>query len=181
MRRLLLGTLGRLAALAVGGGWLWVAVHVGAGDAAKVTCSLARNSGQDPERVFSAYVARALAPLAPWLRVAVDDGGAEASVLGVVRGRAVQRRGLGCTLVPLGSSLRLVPSALALPRRTRDPSQPWPEGAADPAAPAPPAVVAAIDRSVREPAPPEPGRVRQTTAVLVAQDGRLIAERYAPG
>jgi CubicO group peptidase (beta-lactamase class C family) len=48
-----------LAAVAIGGRWLWIAVHVGAGYAAKVTCSLALNSGQDAAQVFRDYVSRA--------------------------------------------------------------------------------------------------------------------------
>jgi CubicO group peptidase (beta-lactamase class C family) len=174
--------LGLLAAVAVGGRWLWIAVHVGAGYAAKVTCSLALNSGQDATQVVRDYVSREISPLGPVLRVAVSERGAEASALGLVRVRAVHRRGLGCTLLPDGNEARLaLARGLDLPRPTLDPAVPWPDGGAAPAAAASPEVAAAIERAFREPDPPEPNRVRQTRAVVVVQDGHLVAERYAPG
>jgi len=172
---------GLLAIVAVGARWLWIAVHVAAGYAAKVTCSLALNSGQNAAQVFRDYVSLELAPFGPALRVSVSGRGAEASALGLIHVRAVYRRGLGCTLVPDGSEERLaLAQGIDLPRRRLDPAVPWPDGGAGPAAPSP-EVAAAIERAFREPNPPQPGRVRQTTAVVIVQDGRLVAERYAPG
>jgi CubicO group peptidase (beta-lactamase class C family) len=184
MRRLLaLGlALGLLAAAAVGGHWLWIAAHVGAGYAAKVTCSLALNSGQDAAQVFHDYVSREVAPLGPALHMSVSEHGAEASVLGLIRMRAVHRHGLGCTLLPDGNEERVaLPHGIDLPRRRLDPASPWPDGGGAPAAAPPPEIAAAIERAFHEPEPPEPDRVRQTKAVVVVWDGRLIAERYAPG
>jgi CubicO group peptidase (beta-lactamase class C family) len=184
MRRLitLAVTLGLLAAIIVGARWLWIATHVAAGYAAKVTCSLALNSGQDAAQVYRDYVSREIAPLGPVLHVAVSDQDTEASALGLLRVRAVYRRGLGCTLLPDGSKdgMRL-PHGVDLPRRALDATLPWPDGGAGPAATAPPELAAAIERAFREPEPPDPQRLRQTKAVVVVQDGRLIAERYAPG
>jgi hypothetical protein len=96
---------GLLAIVAVGARWLWIAVHVAAGYAAKVTCSLALNSGQNAAQVFRDYVSLELAPLGPALRVSVSGRGAEASALGLIHVRAVYRRGLGCTLVPAKNSI----------------------------------------------------------------------------
>ena len=171
-----------LAALVVGGRWLWIALHVGAGYAAKVTCSLALNSGQSPEEVLRDYVSHEIAPLGQLLRVEISRQGAEASALGLIHVRAAYRRGLGCTLLPVGSSLP-VPFAdgLDLPRRTPDPSLPWPDGAGGVEGSTAPAVAAAIDRAFREADRVEPSRLRQTKAVVVVHDGKLIAERYAPG
>jgi hypothetical protein len=84
---------------------LWIAVHVAAGYAAKVTCSLALNSGQNAAQVFRDYVSLEIAPLGPALRVSVSERGAEASALGLIHVRAVYRRGLGCTLVPAKNSI----------------------------------------------------------------------------
>lgn len=173
--------LGLVVAVAVGARWLWVAVHVGAGYAAKVTCSLALNSGQDPAEVFREYVSRELSPLGPALRVTVSDHGAEATAAGLVRMRAVYRRGLGCALLPDGSEPPALRGEVGLPRRTLDPALPWPEGSSGPTTAPSPEVAAAIERAFREPDPPKPNRIRQTKAVVVVQDGRLIAERYAPG
>jgi CubicO group peptidase (beta-lactamase class C family) len=173
--------LGLLAAAAVGGRWLWIAVRVGAGYAAKVTCSLALNSGQDASQVFRDYVSRVIAPLGPAVRVLVSQDGVEATALGLVHVRAVHRKGLGCTLLPDGDQALAFPHGIDLPRRALDPAGPWPDGGSGPATAPPPAVAAAIERAFREPEPPEPGRVRQTKGVVIVRDGQLIAERYAPG
>lgn len=178
MKRLLtiVGISALFVALAVGGRWLWIALHVGAGYAAKVTCSLALNSAQDPTAIHREYVSHEITPLGPLLRVSVSDGGARATLFGIEIAHAVYRRGRGCTLLfddgELGSrdeeTHRMVlPSAID-----------WPEvDAAD----ATDAIAAAIDEAFREPEPLDPGRLRQTKAVVVIHDGRLLAERYAPG
>ena len=59
-----------VGALAMGGRWLWVAVHVGAGYAAKVTCSLAHLSSFECG-LIDAYVASEVTPLGPALEVVV--------------------------------------------------------------------------------------------------------------
>ena len=176
MRRLLLVLL--LVGLAYGGRQLWLAASVGTGFATKVICSLALVSGVDAERALRDYVAAEIAPLGPALGVSVAPSGAEGSALGLVRAGAVFRPGLGCTLVR-GAPLARADGVPAR-RPALDPSVPWPLGGAGPGGPAPPAVQAAIDGAFAEPDRPH-GLVRRTTAVLVARDGRLIAERYAPG
>jgi CubicO group peptidase (beta-lactamase class C family) len=170
-----------VAALAGAGWWLSTALAVGTGYAAKLGCSLAHNSGQDPARVLRDYVAWEVAPLGPFLRVELDERGAQARALGVVRARAVHRSGLGCTLVPDGNAGRLAPAdGIGAARPAAAPDLPWPRGGAPPGAPASPGVDAAIERAFAEP-DPTPGRLRQTTAVVVVQRGRLVAERYAAG
>lgn len=159
------------------------AAQVGAGFAAKVTCSLANNSGQDPQWVIDEYIAHEAKGLGPLLRFRMDEHGSEARVAGVIRARAVVRPGLGCTLVPGDSVRQLVlpdglPEAM-LARPALDPAVAWPHGAADPP-PASPAIVAALERAFAEPDLAQ-GRVRNTSAVVVAHDGRLVAERYAKG
>ncbi|MEN8159277.1 MAG: serine hydrolase, partial [Myxococcota bacterium] len=177
MSRLLLAGI-ELAALAFGARWLWIAVHVGAGYAAKVTCSLAHLSRYD-RALIDGYVASEVAPLGPALEVAVDARGAEARVLGgVVRVSAALRPGLGCSLLPDGTVAKA--PAAPLPERLKpDPATPWPRGGAGPAGESPPTVRDAIARAFEEPGSPRP--LRQTQAVVVAKDGRLIAEQYAPG
>lgn len=177
----------RLAVLALAAGfvlgarWLWIATGVGAGYAAHVTCSLRFNSQQDPERVLRDYVALEVAPLGPALSLDVGERSVTARVLGLPRARAVHRPGLGCTLLAGVAEGRLArPQGVDAHRPALDPAAPWPRGGAGPAAPAPPEVEAAIARAFAEPEG-EPDRVRATTAVVVAHDGRLVAERYAPG
>ena len=184
MRRGIVGTLVVVLVIvaAVGGRWLWIALHVGAGYAAKVTCSLALNSAQDPDRVLREYVSHEVAPLGRVLQVARSEGAVDVRALGLVHARAVYRRGLGCTLLPEGHEERLaLPPGITEVRRSLDANVPWPEGAAAAPTTLSAAVAAAIERAFREPEPPTPGRIRQTTAIVVAQDGRLVAERYAPG
>lgn len=170
-----------VAAIAVGGRALWVAVHVGAGYAAKVTCSLVLNSGQDAAAIFHDYVAREISPLGAVLHVSVSERGAEADALRLIRVRAVYRRGLGCTLLPDGNEPPPLRNGNGSARRVLDPALPWPDGAGEPILSPSPEVAAAIERAFREPDPPEPGRIRQTKAVVVVQDGRIVAERYASG
>lgn len=185
MRRPLLALLGLAAvgALVYGGHQLYVATSVGTGYAAKVICSLALESGQDPEALRRDYVAHEIAPLGAVLGVDVDReaGVVDASALGLVHARAIHREGLGCTLVADAreAALRAERPELA-PRPPLPADRPWPHGSAPPPEPPPPAVEATIDRAFAEPNPPGDPQ-RQTTAVLVAHEGRLVAERYAPG
>ena len=183
MRRLaaaLIGV-GLLVAAGFGARLLWVAFHVGAGYTAEVACSLVLNSGQDAAQIFRDYISHEVNPTAGLLRVSVSRGGADASVLGLVHVRAVYRRGLGCTLLADGGEDHLALADGVAPRRVLDPGVPWPEGAAGVESAPLAAIAAAIDRAFREPGPAQPGHIRQTKAVVVAQNGRLIAERYARG
>jgi CubicO group peptidase (beta-lactamase class C family) len=91
---------------------------------------------------------------------------------------AVLRPGLGCTLLPDGRAPD-APSEPLPDRPTLPAAAAWPGGAAGPATEPPEAVREAIARAFEEPGAPRP--LRQTQAVVVAQDGRLIAEQYAPG
>lgn len=181
VRRVLFAVAGlaALAGLAAGAHWVWVGAHVGAGYAAKVTCSLAHLSRYE-RAAIDPYVASEVAPLGLALDVRVTADGAEALVLGgLLRARAVLRPGLGCTLAPAGPVARDAAVEALPPRPPRDRTRAWPEGEATLPAPPPPAVLRAIARAFEEPGPPRPRR--ETKAVVVARDGRLIAERYATG
>lgn len=165
------------AGIALSGCAFWRAPQIGAGFAAKITCSLAHNSGQDPHWVIDEYVRYESPPLASLVSVDVDERGSRARVLGLWRGEAIVRPGLGCTL-PQGTEVAL-PGGVTEPQRALDPALPWPHGAADPP-PAPPAIEAALDRAFAEPDRAK-GRIRNTTAIVIAHDGRLVAERYRDG
>jgi len=184
VRRLLLGVLVLVAAagLLYGLRQLHVAASVGTGYAARVLCSLVLNSDQDPQAALRDYVAHEVWPLGAVLRVDVDReaGEVRASALGLARARALHRDGLGCTLLAGASEQTLraqAPELKPLPPLPSD--RPWPYGRRGPDAPAP-ALAAAVDRAFAEPHPRE-GPLRQTTAVVVAHRGHLVAERYAPG
>jgi CubicO group peptidase (beta-lactamase class C family) len=161
--------------------WVRVGAQVGAGFAAKVTCSLVHLSGFEERHVVEDYVASEVWPLGPVLAVEVTPDGAEARALGgLFRARALRRPGLGCTLVESGARWQVAGPAdgVALARRALDPAAPWPAGHAPPGEPPPAAVSAALERAFAEPGGPAR---RHTKAVVVVHDGRLVAERYAPG
>ncbi len=182
MRRPLLAAfaVGLVVALIAGVRWVRIGAQVGTGYAAKMACSLVHVSGFDLRHVVDDYILHEVAPLGPVLSVEKTADGAEARAAGgLFSARAVHRRGLGCTLVRSGSSWPLVGPAegLAPARRVLPPTAAWPVGHAPPTEP-PPAVAAAIERAFAEPGLPAR---RQTKAVVVVRDGRLVAERYAPG
>jgi CubicO group peptidase (beta-lactamase class C family) len=172
--KLLLGVLAAAAAAAAARRFLRVAA-VGAAYKAKALCSALFVSGLelDPENAdeVSADAYRLMRLFRA--RVDRDKKTVSASFLGLRERAAVWRPGLGATLAfrPLTTAPFLPP-----PRRL-DPARPWPEGAAT--APAESAEVSRVlDAAFSE---PDPRRRRRTRAIAVVRDGRLIAERYAPG
>jgi CubicO group peptidase (beta-lactamase class C family) len=158
------------------------ASSVGAGFTAKVACSLAWISGEDVDALLRDYIVPEAAPLGPLLGVTKTNDGAEGRAWGgLVRARAIHRPGLGCTLLRDATAEQLaLPDGIDTPRAPLPAGAPWPRGAARPENPAPAAITAAIDRAFAEPVPAN-GRVRRTTAIVVAHDGHLVAERYADG
>lgn len=106
------------------------------------------------------------------------------SVLGMAKRTAVYREGLGCTLA-VGISedgLRKQANGYAPVQPNRQ-QLPWPEGDVVKDDPAPKdvdmqRVKQAVDLAFSE---PDPARLRRTRAIIVLYDGKIIAERYAPG
>lgn len=125
-----------------------------------------------------------LEPLIPGLETKVDR---EAKTVGVAFSDklppriAAWRPQLGCAQLPIGANadaVRLLPRLDAAPAVDRNDRLAWPDG--DRGASAPPrgdaralarAVAAAFDRRTY-------GQGSETTALLVLQDGRIVAERY---
>lgn len=163
------------AVLAAGGYFLLQLGFVGAGFTAKLLCSGVFVSGRPAADVLAQDIALNDPGILRFMRIEVDDAArrVRASFLGVREQLAEFRDGLGCTLAGA--------PALAATRPAGTPATP----ALSPAAlDAPPpahdagrlehAVAAAFDE-------PDPARARRTRAVVVLHDGRLVAERYAPG
>lgn len=170
------------AAVAVFAGYVRPGLEVATGYAAKLTCSLSLNSGLPPETITAEYLDHELAPVSRRLTLTPADCCAGASAFGLFRARAVYRRGLGCTLLAGRSEQEIAIRDWSAPQRpVLDASAPWPQGDAAPIEPMAPAIASAIDAAFAEPDPQLPGRLRQTKAVLIVQDGRLVAERYADG
>lgn len=117
-------------------------------------------------------------PLVPFLRVDVDDPTAvTATLLGAWGATAYRTEGLGCTLAeerPAFTALDPLPPPAS--------EQPWPQGSGPAQATSGISAAqmdAAINLAFVEDDPS--GRDRNTRAVVVIKDGRLVAERYAPG
>lgn len=158
----------------------WYALHLGltvaAGVKAKAVCSGVFVSGRSAEAVEREDMAAYASPFLDLVRAEVDArrGTVRASVPLVAQSVAVFRESLGCTLAAGGDPGDLVGHA----------------GAAGAPRPAAPLATRAIDgergaRLARVVAAafdePDAERARRTRAVVVVQDGRVVAERYAPG
>jgi hypothetical protein len=178
---------GVLLALAGAGAYhLWQVLQIGTAYTAKVLCSGVFLAHRDPEAIRREDLA--VDDLAPLRHVHAEidreAGRVTASFLGLVRRQAVFRPGLGCTLA-IGVPAAAIRSP-GPPRDTRaaeNAEAAWPEGERADRADLPPEVdLARLDAAVglafEE---PDPARPRRTRAVVVAYQGRLVAERYAPG
>jgi hypothetical protein len=179
-----------LAVLAIIAGAAGYAVYfvsangaVGTGYAAKILCSSVFLSNRDPQNVLDVDLA-AVKKFQVSGKINQEGKYATASILGLVRQKAVYRPGLGCTILHPDT-----PDALAgqpLPKTTAIPanidSLPWPDGemveSELPAGVDKSKLYQALDFAFAE---PDPARPIRTRAVVVVYDGRIIAERYAPG
>jgi len=161
---------------------------IGTGHAAKTLCSNVFISQRDPQLVFSEDIAP-VHLLFGLTRFSVDqeEKSVTSTAFGVFKTKAIFRPGCGCTVVNeiAESDLRgqtfMQTGVRALGSRQSE--LPWPQGGGGPVKPLPAGVDAdrlnqALDAAFAE---PDPANLRKTRAVVVVYDGRLIAERYAPG
>jgi hypothetical protein len=150
--------------------YLWA----GTGLVAKQNCSLVFVSGLDEERANALYITPLLGDAASLIDYDIDREAREvtAGVLGMFwRQRAVWRDGLGCTLVhgtgdfdPVLTVETEAPVYFDLDAAHRDANFDTE------------ALQAAVDTAFDD-----PRGTRNTLAVVVLHDGRLVAERYADG
>jgi CubicO group peptidase (beta-lactamase class C family) len=146
--------------------------HTATGSVSRSLCAAAFVSGVDPRQIFQEEQLPLMRSIGWAIHYEVDRARREVrtSVFGDFTARAAYREGLGCLLVhgddavPEPSGFQPAPIARA-----------WPAGVAGPTDPA---ISRALDQAFAE---PDPGHPRLTKAVVVLHDGRLIAERYAPG
>jgi CubicO group peptidase (beta-lactamase class C family) len=175
---LALALLGLAAAAAIALHAGYRIAQVGTAFAAKTVCSATFVSGRSPESVkaddLGAYRSQPL----DLVEVDVDRaaGVVTARLLGFAARQAVYRDGFGCTLA-IGASVATLraaaPKLLPIPRGEGV----WPDGervAFEPRA----ALERALDQAFAEPGAGPP---RRTRAVVVVHQGRIAAERYAPG
>ncbi|MGY1751564.1 serine hydrolase domain-containing protein [Blastococcus sp. SYSU D01042] len=164
MRRALLG-----ASFALAGVYRWQRplLLTGTGYAAHNACAVRHVAGRS-----DAAADLPPNPLVRVLRVREDGDTAEVGLLGLLtRQRAWYTPGFGATVAR---------SRPALPRPVDVPAGANPFTSA-PAPTAEPAVEAALSRAFGDDLDPADRAALGTRAVLVIRDGRLVAERYAPG
>jgi len=153
-------------------------IRVATALAAKTLCSDVFVSGLDPKTVFDETIATrpGVRLLAPHMRYSVDRARREINVkyLGHFLGRAVYREGLGCLTVigdgPVDASLPPYSTALApLLPEIAGPSVVQTTN---------PRLQAALDWFFTESAAAPHRWIR---AVVILKNGKVVAERYAPG
>lgn len=178
IRRIIAGAaVAVIVVIAGAAGWLVVAppelLRVGDGYAAKIICSNVFLAQRKAEDVLALDVQ---APGNPVLKLITADvektaGTVTAHMLGFVAPMtALYRPGLGCTLVPDGKVDALRTQTVAMPDVAAG-SGAWPVG--DDVAAGDPKLTAILnDDSLAGP---------NARAIVVVRDGKVVAERYAPG
>jgi CubicO group peptidase (beta-lactamase class C family) len=157
------------------------AIRVATGFVAHNICSKTFVSGLDPETVFAETTDRDGIRRLRWaLSYRLDRGHntVDASLAGLFGSRAAFHDGLGCVLLHGPVEPYLLKSDIAALKTPKDPPL-LPEIAGSAIVePSDPGLKAALDHAFEEPAAPP---FRRTKAVVVVQDGSVIAERYAEG
>ncbi len=156
---------------------------------AKLACSAVFVAGRDERAVWEQDFQRLSSPADSMglarLTFDRDERSVTSTMAGFGHGKAIYRKGIGCTAIVDRTEEEVraqgegVESALPPP----DPSALWPDGEATLEAQLPDGVdaaklSAALDKAFSEPDPEHP---RKTRGVVVVYQGRIIAERYAPG
>ncbi|MBC7578337.1 MAG: serine hydrolase [Tardiphaga sp.] len=153
------------------------APRISTGFVAHTLCSATFVSGVDPDQTFAETMAAMPGVgLIGWaLGYSIDRDRREVTgtLLGLSRARARYSDGFGCRMVHDDAAVEAWPLPAEHPRRPLLP---------DIAGPAPvearsPELQRALDHAFAEPEQPP----RHTRAIVVLKDGRVIAERYAPG
>lgn len=159
--------------------WLWRLLYLATAYKAKLLCSGVFVSQRSPHALLSQDLAVDNLCFLRAIHTTIDPQAktVTASIFGLARRTALYRPGLGSTLV-IGTTVEalhnqvekftvpLFPGSLAFPIRNLSQEQ-----------------STALQSTVLDPAFSEPNRRRRqrTRAVVIAQGGDIIAERYAPG
>jgi CubicO group peptidase (beta-lactamase class C family) len=160
-------------------------LRIGAGYKAQILCSGVFVSGRDAALVLREDVA--VHPILKLIGAKVDYEKKEvrASFLGLIKNRSIYHDRLGSILLSGASeeSVRSWTVEIPEPQPANFESIPWPTGDLILDNALPPGLDEnqlreAVDEAFAEPDPENP---RRTRALLIVHDGRLIAERYAPG
>lgn len=157
---------------------------------AKLMCSGVFVAGRDEKDVWQQDFVR-LSPQGKYmelanLKVDYDEKSVTSSGLsGLVSGKAIYRKGIGCTALvgKTEAEVRAQGEGYETTLPAADLTLPWPEGDASIESQLPANVnaallTAALDKAFSE---PDPAKPRKSREVVVVYQGRIIAERYAPG
>jgi hypothetical protein len=148
------------------------AARVAAGVTAHTLCSAKYVSGLNPAKVFDEHVRLVLGPTAKLIGYSEDVGkhSITSSVAGLFSVTAKFTPGYGCRIEYPENEPLLPATADSLGDR--------PFASADSVSFSDPPIIAAVQKVFAE-APGQP--VKNVKAVVVIRDGRIVAERYAPG
>jgi CubicO group peptidase (beta-lactamase class C family) len=157
------------------------AIRAATGSIADALCAKTLVSGLDPQASFAEIIERpGIRRLRFALRYRIDRTArtVDVSLAGLLATHAVSHEGLGCVRVQGGKAPYLLKIDLDALRKPKAP--PLLPEIAGPAVveTTDPALKAALDHAFEEPSGPP---FRRTKAVVVVREGRVIAERYAPG
>ena len=172
-----------LIALAWAVHYAWVSFPIISGFDAKQVCSCVFVAHMNKQDIDTNEMAEFPFSLAKY-KIDMNDSSVTATVWGMAKRKAIYRKNIGCTLIydinedKLRSQIFSIPSPPAFNTDTI----PFPYG--DKIADSIPSNIntdklnAAVDKAFTE---PYPGKKQRTRAVIVVYDGKLIAEKYAPG
>lgn len=157
------------------------AIRVATGVVAHNICIKTFVSRQDPQTAFAEFMERpAIRRLRTVMRYQVDRAArtVDASAAGLLGSRAVFHDGLGCVVLRESKEPYLPRSDIEALKEPKSPPLLPDIAGPDLVEPSDPALKAALDHAFAEVANPP---FRRTKAVVVVHNGRVIAERYAPG
>jgi CubicO group peptidase (beta-lactamase class C family) len=157
------------------------AIRVATGFVAHNICSKTFVSGLDPKTVFEETTDRRGIRRLRWiLRYQIDRNRniVSASAAGLFGSRAVFHEGLGCVVLHGSTEPYILKSDIAALKIPKEPPLLPEIAGATAVEPSDAGLKAALDHAFEEPASPP---FRRTKAVVVVQDGKVIAERYADG
>jgi CubicO group peptidase (beta-lactamase class C family) len=157
------------------------AIRTGTIATAEALCARTFVSGLDPRTVFAETLERpGIRRLRAGLRYRIDRAAktADVSVFGLLGSHAIFRDGFGCVLQHGSHEPYLLKADIEALKTPKTPPLLSEIAGPAPVEPSDPALKAALDHAFEEPpAPP----FRRTEAVVVVHDGKIVAERYAPG
>lgn len=158
---------------------------VGAGISAQLACAGVFVSDRKLDDVVKSDILRT-SPLTKWNTYKLDTAAQSVSVtaLGLRTRTSVYRPGVGCTLLVDDTAEALLAQAKGIPEPAiSDSPEAWPKGDTVDLANLPAGVDrTALDKAVADAFTDEtPGKDIDTRAIVVVYDGRIVAERYAPG